>query len=231
MAHPRPLVILGVGGNSIDVLDAVNEINAAGEAPRYACVAFLDDNEALWGRQVHGVSVPGPLEKVSDYPEAAFVLAIGSPANFWRRETVAARLGLAPERFETIVHPTASVSRMSTLGPGTIVLQNATIASNVHVGRHVMILPNTVISHDGVVGDYTCLAGGVCISGRVRIGRSCYLGTNCSIRDDVAIGDYCLIGMGSVILHEVPANSVYAGSPGRYLRPTRDDAARGSEGP
>ncbi|HUU09803.1 MAG TPA: acetyltransferase [Phycisphaerae bacterium] len=223
MRHPKPLIILGVGGNSIDVLDAINEINARGRTPAYACIGFLDDDERLWGTSVHGVPVSGPLESAAEHTDAGFVLAVGSPSNFWRREAVAARVGLAAERYETIVHPTASVSRMSRLGPGTIVLQNATVASNVEVGRHVMILPNSVLSHDVVVGDFTCLAGGVCVSGRVSIGRSCYLGTNCSVIDGVAVGDGCLIGMGSVILADVPAGSVYVGVPGRFLRPTCPD--------
>jgi len=222
MAHALPLVILGTGGNSVDVLDTVNAINARLETPRYHCAAFLDDNRSLWGKRLHGVPVKGPLVSAHDYPDARFVLAVGGPDNFWWRERIADEISLPPERYETIVHPTASVSQMSFLGPGSIVLQNVTIASNVRVGRHGMILPNTVISHDGTVGDFACMAGGVCVSGNVRIGRSCYLGTNSSIIGHVTIGDRCLIGMGSVILDDVPANSVYVGVPGRFLRPTCD---------
>jgi sugar O-acyltransferase (sialic acid O-acetyltransferase NeuD family) len=224
---PTPLVILGVGGNSVDVLDTVNEINAAAAAPCYRCLAFLDDNPELWGQIVHGIAVRGPLEKVAEYPQAEFVLAIGSPSSFWKREAVAERLDLPAERYATIVHPTASVSRMSTLGRGTVVLQNVTIASNVRVGHHVMILPNTVISHHDVIGEFTEIAGGVCLSGKVTVGRSCYLGSNSTVRDGVRLGDYCLIGMGSVIVGDVPSDSVYAGCPGRYLRPARQPESRG----
>jgi len=94
-----------------------------------------------------------------------------------------------------------------------------------------MILPNTVISHHDVIEDFTLLAGGVCVSGGVTVGRSCYLGSNCTIRDGVRIGEYCLIGMGSVITGDVPRDSVYVGSPGRYLRASRQpESRRGSKG-
>jgi acetyltransferase-like isoleucine patch superfamily enzyme len=77
-----------------------------------------------------------------------------------------------------------------------------------------------VISHEVTIGDYSCVAGGVCVSGRVSIGKACYLGSNCTIREGVRLGDYCLVGMGSVVLHDVPSNITVVGSPARPLRPT-----------
>lgn len=220
-ARPKPLIILGTGGNCFDILDTVMELNARAPAPIYECIGFLDDNPDRWGLEFFGVKVLGPLEAAGRFPDAVFVNGIGSERNFWRKDAIIARTGLPPERFETIIHPTASVSRLSTLGRGVVVLQNVTIASGVRVGDHVIVLPNSVLSHDTVIGDYTCVTGGVCISGNVRVGRCCYLGTNSAIIGNVTIGDYCLVGMGSVVLHSVEANQVVVGNPARVLRPTR----------
>jgi len=46
------------------------------------------------------------------------VNGIGSERNFWKKAAVIAKTGIPLDRFETIVHPTASVSRMATLGEG-----------------------------------------------------------------------------------------------------------------
>ena len=210
----KPVIIMGTGGNCVDVLDTLREIGNP-------CLGFLDDDPARQGTEVCGVPVLGGLVRAAEYPDASFVFGIGSPKNFWKREEILRRTGLAPDRFATVVHPSASVSRLARLGPGTVVFQNVTVTSNVTIGEHVLILPNTVISHDDVVGDYTCIAGGVCISGGVTVGRACYIGTNASIIGNVTIGDGSLVGMGSVVLADVPANTAVVGSPARFLRHVR----------
>ena len=164
--------------------------------------------------------VLGPLESAPNYPDAYFVNGIGSERNFWKKASIIARTQVPLDRFETILHPTASVSRMATLGQGVVVLQQATIANQARIGHHGIILPNAVISHDAVIGDYTCITGGVCISGGVTIGRHCYLGTNSAVSGGVTIGNGCLIGMGAVIRHDVPEHAVMVGNPARLLRKT-----------
>jgi sugar O-acyltransferase (sialic acid O-acetyltransferase NeuD family) len=216
--HARGVVILGVGGNSVDILDTLHDLNDAAGHTRYECIGFLDDNEALWGSVRHGVKVLGPLASAAELSDCWFVNGIGTPENFLVKERIIAKAGIGAGRFLTVVHPTASVSRMATLGHGTVVFQNVTITSNVRIGEHVIILPNTVVSHDCQVGDYTCLAGGVCISGNVRVGRTCYLGTNSTIIGGIDIGEGSLVGMGSVVLADVPAGQVVVGNPARFLR-------------
>ena len=174
MASPKKLIILGTGGNCVDILDTVNERNAHSTIPQYECIGFLDDDPQQWGKEIWGVQVLGPLESAPKYPDAYFVNGIGSEHNFWKKAAIIAKTRVPLDRFETIVHPTASVSRMATLGKGVVVLQHVTIANQARIGHHVIILPNSVISHDAVIGDYTCITGGVCISGMVTIGRDCY---------------------------------------------------------
>lgn len=216
----KKILIFGTGGNCIDILDTINDINSSRQDHLYECIGFLDDDNQKWDKEFCGVKVLGPLASAGEYKDCFFVNGIGSTSNFWKKREFIAKTGICLERFETIIHPTAAVSRMVTLGYGTVVFQNVTITSNVKIGHHVIVLPNTVISHNDVIGDYTCIAGGVCISGGVEIGQSCYLGSNSSIMSNIQIGDYCLIGMGSVVLTDVPDNTVLVGNPATFLRKT-----------
>jgi sugar O-acyltransferase (sialic acid O-acetyltransferase NeuD family) len=218
----QKLIILGTGGNCVDILDTVNDINQHTGQTVYECVGFLDDNKENWGKVIRGIEVLGPLDSASvyTYSECVFVNGIGSPFNFWKKKDIISKTQVPLERFSTIVHPSASVSIMANLGQGVVVFQNVTVTSNVTIGNHVIILPNTVISHDDFVGDYTCITGGVCISGGVTIGNSCYVGTNSAIIGNISIGDYCLIGMGSVVISTIEENSVVIGNPARLLRRT-----------
>lgn len=52
----------------------------------------------------------------------------------------------------------------------------------------------------------------------VKIGNNCWLGANVVVCPGVTIGDNCVIGAGSVVVHDIPENSVAAGNPCRVLR-------------
>jgi sugar O-acyltransferase (sialic acid O-acetyltransferase NeuD family) len=217
----KNIVILGTGGNCIDILDTINDINDFQRKQLYHCVGFLDDNELMWGRKLYGVQVLGPLNNATKYKDCFFINGIGSPTSFWKKDEILNKTGLPLDRFEKIIHPTASISRTSELGFGVVIFQNVTITSNVKIGHQVIVLPNTVISHDNIIGNYTCITGGVSLSGNVNIGNLCYMGTNCSIIGNIKIGNYCLVGMGSVVLNDIEDNSVVVGNPAKFLRRTR----------
>jgi len=218
----KKLIILGTGGNCIDILDTINEINKI-KGTVYKCIGFLDDNPKNLGKTHYGIEVLGPLNSAPTFSECLFINGIGSPFNFWKKKEIISTTKLPLEKFATIVHPSSSVSNMSKLGKGTVVLQNVTIASNVRIGNHVFILPNTVISHDDSIGDYTCITGGVCISGGATVGHSCYLGTNSTIIGNITIGNCCMVGMGSVVIESIQENTVVAGNPTKFLRKAIND--------
>lgn len=219
---PVNLVILGTGGNAVEIVETVHDINAAARGPQpYACVGFLDDNRDRWGHQLHGLPIIGPLASAGDFPNCRFLNGIGSPNNFWNRAQIVAEAGVPTERFETLIHPTAAVARTARLGNGVVVFPHVTIGVNAELCDHVIVLPGSVISHDSMVGAHTCVAAGVCISGGALVGNSCYVGTRSCIIGGVKIGDRSLVGMGSVVLNDVPAESVVVGNPARFLRQVR----------
>lgn len=218
MSEVKKIIILGTGGNSIDILDTVNDLNKLASTQLFERIGFLDDNKDHLNKNIHGIKVFGSLGDAKNFHDAYFINGIGNERNYLQKEAIIGKTNIPLDRFITIIHPTASISRLSSLGLGVVVFQNVTITSNVKIGNHAIILPNSIVSHDAVIGDYATVAGGVCISGGVIIGKSCYLGTNSSIIGGITIGDNSLIGMGSVVLESVPANSVFVGNPAKFLR-------------
>lgn len=219
-----PIVILGTGGTSRDILDTLLDVNDAGGV-QYDCIGFLDDEASRWGGVIRGVPIRGPLTAARELVGCVFVNGIGSPRNFREKERLIQSTGVSADRFVSLVHPTASVSRAARLGCGTVILQHVTVTAGARLGNHVVVLPNSVISHDVEIGDYTCVAGGVAISGEVRIGAGCYIGSRACVKEGLVVGDGVLVGMGSVVLRDVDRDAVVIGTPARLLAATPSSCA------
>ena len=62
----------------------------------------------------------------------------------------------------------------------------------------------------------------VCWAKPVHIGSNCWFGANVVVCPGVTIGDGCVIGAGSVVTRDIPANSFAAGIPCRVIREITD---------
>ena len=58
-----------------------------------------------------------------------------------------------------------------------------------------------------------------CYAKPVHIGSDCWFGASVTVCPGVTIGDNCVIGAGSVVTRDIPANSFAAGVPCRVIRP------------
>lgn len=216
------LVVLGTGGNALDVMDIVDAINAL--SARWELVGVLDDAGAGGAERI-GLRNLGRLAQAAALAAPGgflagtfFINAIGSQNSHAARPGIVARTGLHPERFAVLVHPMASVSRRAALGHGCCVGAGASIAGNVQIGEHAWIGPNCVLGHDTLIESHAVMAPGSILSGSVRLGAGAYLGTGATVRQGVTIGAGALVGMGATVLHDVPAGSVVVGNPAGELR-------------
>lgn len=206
---PRePLVILGFSGNALEMFEHLTET--------YRVAAFLDDNPDLAGRSFEGVPVL-PMTRLADFPEARVLMMIGSQRSIGLRDGIIRRMGLARERFATIIHPRAHVSRFARLGAGTVIFPGVVVTANAVIGNHVMILPNSVIHHDVAVGDHSLIGSNVTVAGHCRIGRACYVGSASSLRNGAEIGDGAVVGMAANVLGAVAPGAIVIGNPAREM--------------
>jgi len=214
----KKIIILGAGGNSINIIDAISDINFSLGHIFYDCVGILDDDPNKWQHKIREIEILGPMSAAKNYSDCWFIYGIGSSTNYFRRKEILDKLGLQKHQFITIIHPSASVSRMSNIGVGCVILQNVTISNDVRLGNHVIIHPNTTINHGDDIGDFTTIAPAVCICGEVIIGEESYLGANSTLINNISIGKRCLVGIGSVVFRSISDNTVVIGNPARKIR-------------
>lgn len=91
--------------------------------------------------------------------------------------------------------------------------------SLIEIGNNVDINDNfTIMTHDfGTYVFRNLYHDFVASSGRVRIGSNIYFGRDVTVLKGVTIGDNCIIGLGSIVTKDIPANSVAAGVPCRVV--------------
>jgi acetyltransferase-like isoleucine patch superfamily enzyme len=90
------------------------------------------------------------------------------------------------------------------------------------IGAGTMIAPNVIIVDSDFhrpwpPGERRSYPGTELDRG-VSIGRDCWIGMNAIILKGVTIGDNTIIGAGSVVVSDIPANALAAGSPARVVK-------------
>lgn len=76
----------------------------------------------------------------------------------------------------------------------------------------------TQVGHNVRIGKGSSIACGAVLCGGVRLGRECQIAPNACIRQQLSVGDYSLIGLGAVVIRDVPDHAVYVGNPAKPMQ-------------
>ena len=105
-------------------------------------------------------------------------------------------------------------------GKGVYANFNLTLVDDTHiyVGDYTMFGPNVVLATAGhpILPELRPLAYQYNMP--IHIGKNCWLGAGVIVLPGVTIGDNTVIGAGSVVTKDIPANVVAVGNPCRVLR-------------
>jgi sugar O-acyltransferase (sialic acid O-acetyltransferase NeuD family) len=215
----QPLVILGTGGNALDILDLVEAINRA--TPSWTVTGFLDDSRAA-GSRYEGFEVLGGLRDGGRHAECFFVNAIGSEKSYRKRPDIVGNVRVAPDRFATLVHPLAAVSSRAKIGAGTCVNAGATLSGGAVVGAQVWLGAGCAVGNDVVIEDYAMVGARAVLNGFTRVGLAAYVGAGACVRQRTTIGERAMVGLGAVVIADVVPGTTVVGNPARVLvRPPR----------
>jgi len=203
------IVILGTSLFAPEVLDLIEDTD------RYEVTAFVENwdraktNQLLLGRPV--VWIEDAASLVSSHKA---VCSLGTT----RRQFFIQQAAALGFQFTTIIHPTARLSNMSSVGEGSILSAGVIIGSNTKVGKHVIINRGSLIGHNTVISDYSTISPGANIAGVVTIGEAAYVSMGAIILDRITIGRQAVIGAGAVVTRDVPDRVQVMGIPAKITK-------------
>ena len=128
----------------------------------------------------------------------------------------------------------------------------AIIREKVEIGKNAVIMMGAVINIGAVIGEGTMIDMGAVLGGRATVGARCHvgagallagvvepasatpvivedgvlIGANAVVIEGVHIGENAVVAAGAVVIEDVPAGAVVAGSPARIVK-MKDEKTEG----
>lgn len=208
----RKCVIVGAGTYGQVYVKYLSEV--------YDVQGFFDSNLSLHDTIINGYPVLGCVSEMPDYMNTHKETAIFVPLGDNKRRVQLLQL-YEKNGYElpSFVHKTVHMS------------------DNVVLGKSVYILPSTNVMPYTIIGDYTMISMGVNIAHHVTISEGCFFSQGCNIGASINIaknayfgmaasvmtgvehvGAGALIGVGAVVIRNVPPKAVIVGNPGKVLK-------------
>jgi sugar O-acyltransferase (sialic acid O-acetyltransferase NeuD family) len=204
-------LIVGASGLTREALAVVQILG------EHTPVQVVDDDQRLWGTCHGQAPVLGGLDLVGDLPDHAVTVGVGKSVARRRIVHRLAAHGVTPDRYASIVHPRLLTSGDTMIGSGCIVLDGVVMTADVKVGDHVVVMPHVTLTHGDRVEDFATLCAGVTLGGDVRVRSGAYLGMSSCVREGTTVGRNATLGMGAVLLQDLPDGESWAGVPARPI--------------
>ena len=211
----KKVAIIGAGGFAREVLDVIDACNQVEE--RYEPLGFvIDPQYGLPGTIINDKPILGGFDWLEKYAGEVYITcAVGSSHHRYQLIQRATELKC---RFVNLIHPTAVLTRWVTIGEGVVITAGCILTNQIQIGNHVHINLDCTIGHDVILQDFVTLSPGVHVSGNVTLGTGCFVGTGANFIEKLNIGAWTVIGAGSVIVGEVPADTTVVGIPGKIIK-------------
>lgn len=172
-------------------------------------------------REIYFFGEPELVDEQTQCLEMLYDFNQTRPSESKKREEILSRLfaGIGPDCY---IEPPlrANWGRHTHLGRQVYANFNLTLVDDTHIyiGDCVLIGPNVTIATAGHPIEPELRQQAAQFNVPVRIGNNVWIGANSVVLPGVTIGDNSVIGAGSIVTRDIPANVVAVGNPCRVLR-------------
>ena len=205
----KPLLILGAGTYALETLDIAE---AAGGFSPLGFVVNVGTPQA--GLQCAGL----PVYWIDDVPFGPGDCYLTTGIVSTKRRCIIEAMQGRGYRFTSVVHPSAVVSRRSSLGEGCVVSPGVIVASNTIIDPNVILNRGCLIGHDNHIESFCTIGPGANLAGGTHLGMGAYIGVGAVVRDHLTIGQEAVVGAGAVVVKPVPPGVLVGGVPAKIMK-------------
>ena len=210
----KNIIIFGAGGHAKVVVDIIEKQR------KFNIVGFIGSNHEK-NSIIMGYKVLGDESLLKDiifnYEIYGGIIGIGD--NSIRAKARDKVIKVIPNfKFVNCIHPKSILGKDATLGEGNVVMAGAIVNSATRIKNHCILNTNSSIDHDCLMLDFSSIAPNASVGGNVKIGDYSAIGIGANIFHSVNVGYNCIIGGGSLVCHDTNENSIYYGSPSKFIR-------------
>jgi sugar O-acyltransferase (sialic acid O-acetyltransferase NeuD family) len=211
---PVPLAIFGGRGGGAQAAFAAQRLEAQG---LMRCVGFLNDNEPA-GTLISGYPVLGPFVSWPDLAkETRFLAPLHKAKQMMARADAIRELNVPLDRWANVIDPQAVVAPDVSLGTGVFASAGSSIMCGSRIGHHVAVRPGGHIGHDALVEDFAFVGANAVVCGYAKVMEGAHIAPGALIREGTTVGRYSVVGLGAVVVDDVPDGTIVAGNPARII--------------
>lgn len=204
------MILVGGGGHCKSVIDAA--LSSGWE------IRGILDREFHPGANVLGFPIVGTDDEAAAYvADCDFVITVGAIKDPSIRIRLWDYLQSIGANMATIMACTARVSPFATVEPGTVVLHNACVNADAHIGQNSIINTLANVDHECHVGSHTHISTCASLNGNVAIADRVFIGSNTVVSHGVSVACDIVVGAGCLVHHRLTLPGTYAGNPLRKL--------------
>jgi sugar O-acyltransferase (sialic acid O-acetyltransferase NeuD family) len=207
MASKQKIAIIGAGGFGRELFHLLDD-------DLYECVGFIDYNKTEEELLKPIIGHEDDMDRLLDeYEFSNCALAIG---DMKKRQNIHIGIGKYPILFPSLIH--SSVQSFSKdIHDGAVLYPGVVIMNDCQIGKFTLLNSGVTLGHDVVIGDFCNINPGAHLAGRITVGDYTLIGVGASIKEKIIIGENAVIGAGSVVINDVPDNTMVYGVPAKAV--------------
>ena len=140
-------------------------------------------------------------------------------------------------QYNARIEPGVHIRDQVDIGDGCVIMMGAVLNIGAKIGENTMIDMNTVLGGRATVGNNCHIGAGTVLAGVIEppsadpviVEDDVLIGANVVVLEGVKIGKGAVIAAGSVVIDDVPANTVYAGAPAKKIKDVDDKTKQKTE--
>ena len=189
----KKLILVGAGGHAKSCLEVIELTK------KFKILGFVDNSKKGLFEKFKILGNDDYLKKIKNKSKIYIIITIGQIKNYKKRSNLFKKLQKFGFKIPVIISKSASVSKFSKIGNGTMVFNSVIINRSVEIGKNCIINSGALLEHDVKIGSNTHISTRAIINGNVKVGSNTFIGSGTIIKQGVSIGKNCIVGMGSIV--------------------------------